>query len=106
MADQEQTADREIARKCGVQAVAVLFERRPRRIERFGGPTQIARCEGNLGFGYHASRASDGFFRGECAPGTSQQFFRAWKIAELCHRDATERESRRVIPQGDSLQGA
>jgi hypothetical protein len=82
------------------------LERRSRCIERFSGPTQVARGEGNLGLGHHASGARDGFFRSECARGTSQEFFRAWEIAELCHRDAAQRESRRVVPQGDSLQGA
>jgi len=91
MTNQEQTADREITRECGVQTVAVLFERRSRCIERFSGPTQVTRCEGNLGLGHHASRARDDFFRSECASGTSQELFRAREIAKLCHRDATQR---------------
>ena len=44
--------------------------------------------------------------RSECARGTSQEFFRPREVAELCHRDAAQRESRRVVPQRDSLQCA
>jgi hypothetical protein len=39
-------------------------------------------------------------------PGTSQESLSSNKIAELRHRDASKRESRRIVAQGNPLQGA
>ena len=40
--DQEKAPDLEIPRMCGVHPVAVLVERRPRRLERLRRPAQVA----------------------------------------------------------------
>ena len=90
----------------GVDPVAVRLERCPRCLERLGRPTQVARDKRNLGFGNDASRAGDGLFRTERTYRTSQERLRSDEIAELCHRDASKRERRRIIAQGHPLQGA
>ena len=90
----------------GVQPVAVLLERRPRRVERFRRPAQVARDERDLGLGDDAPRAGNGLFRTEGARRASQESLRSNEIAELRHRDTAKRESRRVVAQGDPLQCA
>ena len=47
-----------------------------------------------------ASRGAEG------ARGASQQRLRASEIAELRHRDPSQRERGRVVAEGDALQGA
>ena len=86
--------------------VAVLLERRPRRVERLRGPAQVARDERDLGLGDDAPRAGHGLLRTEGTRRPSQESLRANEIAELRHRDASQRESRRVVAQGDPLQCA
>src|SRR5262249_49157720 len=56
--DQQKAPNLEMLRMRGVRPVAVPFERRLRRIERLGGPAQVARGEGNLSLGNDAPRAS------------------------------------------------
>ena len=104
--DQEQAPDLEMARMRGVQPVAVRFERRPRRVERLGGPAEVARDQRDLGLGDDAPRAGHGLSRTEGARRASQQRLRANEIAELRHRDAAQRERRRVVAQRDPLQRA
>ena len=104
--DQKQAADLEIARVRGVDAIAVRLERRARGVERLRGPAQIARDERDLGLGDDAPRARDGLSRTERARRASQQRLRAHEIAELRHRDASQRERRRVVAQRDALQRA
>ena len=104
--DQEQAPDLEIPRMRGVHPVAVLFERRPRRVERLRGPAQVARDERDLGLGDDAPRAGHGLLRTEGARRASQESLRANEIAELRHRDAAQRERRRVVAQGDPVQRA
>ena len=53
-----------------------------------------------------ASRAGHRLFRTEGARRTSQESLRSNEIAELRHRDASQRERRRVVTQGDPLQCA
>jgi hypothetical protein len=89
-----------------IYAVAMLFERRPGRVESFRRPGQIARDERNLGFGDDAPRAGHSLFRTERARSTSQEYLRSYKIAELRHRDASKREPGRIVPQRNSLQCA
>jgi predicted dithiol-disulfide oxidoreductase (DUF899 family) len=104
--DQEEAPDLEIPRICGVHPVAMLFERRPRRIERLRRPAQVARDERDLGLGDDTPRPGHGFFRPERARRPSHESLRANKIAELRHRDAAQRERRRVVAQGDPVQCA
>jgi len=104
VADQKKSPDFKIARKSGVQAVAMRFEGRPRSVEHFHGPAQIARSERDFGLGYYASRAGDGFFRTEDARRIPQEFLRPHEIAKLRHRDSAKRKRRRIVAQRDSLQ--
>jgi len=90
----------------GVDPVAVLFERHPRRVEHLRRPAQVARDERDLGLGDDAPRSGHGLFRTEGTRSTSQERLRSNEIAELRHRDASKRESRRVVAQGDPLQCA
>src|SRR5271166_3232038 len=90
----------------GVHPVAVLFERRPRRVERLRRPAQIARDERDLGLGDDTPRAGHGLFRTEGARRTSHESLRSNEIAELGHRDAAKCQRRRVVAQGDPVQCA
>ncbi|MEA2725954.1 MAG: hypothetical protein QOF70_429, partial [Acetobacteraceae bacterium] len=104
--DQEQAPDLEIPRMRGVHPVAVRFERRPRCVERLRRPAQVARDECDLGLGDDTSRSGHRLFRTERARRTSQESLCSNEIAELRHRYTTQRERRRVVAQGDPLQGA
>jgi Beta-galactosidase len=80
--------------------------RAPRRVERLRRPTQVARDERDLGLGDDAPRAGHSLFRTEGARSTSHESLRSNEVAELRHRDASKRERRRVVAQGDPLQCA
>ena len=90
----------------GVRAVAVLFERHLRGLERLDRPIEIARDERDLGLGNDASRTGDGLARTEGARRAPQQRLGAGEIAELRHRDAAQRQRRRIVAQGDVVQRA
>ena len=94
--DQEEAPGLQIPRVRGFCPVAVPFERRPCRVEGLRRPAQDARDERDLGLGDDAPRAGHGLFRTEGTRGTSQERLRPSEIAELRHRDAAKRESRRV----------
>ena len=100
-ADQEEAPDLEIPRMGGVHPVAVLFQRRPRGVERLRRPAQVAADEGDLGLGDDTPRAGHGLFRTEGARRTSHESLRSNEIAELRHRDASKCQRRRVVTQGD-----
>ena len=104
--DQKKAPDLEIARMGGVRLIAVLLEGCPRRVERLGGPAQVARGERNLGLGDHAARAGHGLLRTEGAGGAPQQRLGADEVAELGHRDAAKGERRGIVAQGDPVEGA
>ena len=104
--DQEEAPDLEIPRVRGVYPVGVGFERRPRRVERLRRPAEVARDERDLGLGDDTPRAGHGLFGTEGTRSTSQENLRSNEIAELRHRNASKRESRRVVAQGDPLQCA
>jgi hypothetical protein len=106
MPDQEEAPDFEIPRMRGVHPVAVRFERRPCRVERFRRPVQVTRDERDLGLGDEAPRASHGLFRTEGTRRTSQESLRSNEIPELRHRNATKRKRSRVVAKGDPLQCA
>jgi len=104
--DQEEAPDLEIPRVGGVDAIAVLFERRARSVERPCGPAQIPRTERDLGLGNHAPCSGHDLSRAEGTHGATQENLCSNEIAELSHRDASKRESGRVVAQGDPLQCA
>ena len=104
--DQKQAPDLEMARMRGIHPVAVRFERRARRVERLRGPAEVARDERDLGLGDDAARAGHRLFRTEGARRAAHQSPRPIEIAELRHRDAAQRERRRVLAQRDPVQCA
>ena len=90
----------------GICMVAVRFERGSRCIECLRRPAQVARDERDLGLGDDAPRTGHRLFRTEGARRTSHESLRANEIAELGHRDAAQRERRRILAQGDPVQRA
>ena len=89
-----------------VHPVAMCHERRARRVERLGGPTEVARDERDLGFGHDAPGAGHRLFRTKGARRSSQQALCPNQIAELRHCDASKRERRRIVAQSDPVQRA
>src|SRR4029077_6132261 len=85
---------------------AVLFERRPRCVERLGRPAQLARDERDLGLGDDAPRAGHRLPRAKGARRTSEESLRANEIAQLGHRDAAKRKRGRIVAQRDTVQRA
>jgi hypothetical protein len=69
-------------------------------------PAQVARDKRDLGLGDHTPRPGHGLFRTEGAARSSQENLRSNEIAEPSHRDASKRERRRVLAQGDPVQCA
>ena len=104
-ADQQQPADLEIARiaaltrsPCSSSVAGAVSSASP------ASPGRARR--GKLGFGNDASCAGYGLFRTEATCRAPHERFGANEIAELRHRDAAQRERRRVVSQGDPLQRA
>jgi hypothetical protein len=102
--DQQVPPRFEIAGGRGVRPIAMRFERSPRRAECLDGPTQIAQNERNLSFGDDASCTGCRLVRTKGTGRTSQQLLRPRKIAELRHRDATQRKRWCIVTQCDALQ--
>ena len=75
--------------------VAVHFERRPRCVERLRRPSEVARDRAiSASATIHLARATASF-RTEPARRSSQESLRSNEIAELRHRDASQREGGR-----------
>jgi hypothetical protein len=102
--DQEQASDLEIARMRGIDAVAVRFKRHARCTEHLRRPGEVARDQCDLGLGNDTPRAGYRLFRTEGARGISKEQLRPNEIAELRHSEASKRERRSVVAQGDPLQ--
>src|SRR6266567_7274340 len=90
----------------GIYAVTMLLERCPRCVEHLPRPVQVARDERDLRLGDDTPRAGHRLLRAEGARRTSHKSLRSNEIAELCHRDASKREGRRIVAQGDPVQCA
>jgi hypothetical protein len=101
--NQEEAADFEMPRVCGVYPIAMSFKRRPRRLQRFRRPAKLTRDERDLGFSDNAPRAGHGLIRTEGPRRSSQEDFCPRKIAETRHCDASERERSSVIAQCDPI---
>jgi hypothetical protein len=90
----------------GVLQVAVSSERAQRLGERPGWPGEIAGRQRHLRLCREAARAFDRLPRSEAPSRPSQQLTRPPQVTELRHRDAPQRERRRIVPQGDELERA
>ncbi len=69
------------------------------RRERLGRPAEITRDEGDLGLGDGATRPRPRLARAEGAAGPLQEVLGAHEIAELRHRDAAQRQRRRILAE-------
>lgn len=90
----------------GIGEIAMACERRLRAGKSLGRPAEVARDQRDLSLGHHASGAGDRLSRPEGARGAAQQRLRFGEIAELRHRDAAQRQRRRIVAQCDAVQGA
>ena len=104
--DEQQAAHGKVACVRSVGAIAMRVERVTRSGEAFLPPAKIARCQRHFGFGHHTACARHELARAESARGPTQQRFRAIEIAQLRHRDATQRQRRGIVSQRYALQGA
>jgi hypothetical protein len=104
--DQKKAPDFEIPRVSGVHPIAMQLERRTCRVQRLRRPLEVTRGEPNLRFRENTPSAGDRLFRFEGGGRTPQVIFRANVIAVLRHRDAAQRERRRVFAQVDAVQRA
>lgn len=103
-ANEKKTPDFEVPRMRRVHPVAMLFERGARRFKRLRRPAEIPRDQRDLGLSNDASCTGHGLFWAEGARGLLQKGPRPDEIAELSHRDAPERKSRRVVAQRNPVQ--
>jgi len=90
----------------GVGPVATSLKRLVRRVERLHRRSEVTRHQRNLRFSDRATRLRDGLPRAEGARRAPEQGLGAVKIAELRHRDAAQRQRRRIVAQGDVIQRA
>jgi hypothetical protein len=82
----------------------MLFERRPRRVERLRRPAQVARGERDLGLGDDTPCAGYDLFRTEGARRPSHESLCSNEITEPGHCDASKRKRRRIVAQSDPVQ--
>ena len=104
MSEQQEAAGFEITGMRGVDFIAVRLENRPRLIQGFRRPAEIARDECDLGLGDDTSRTGNSLFRTEGASGTAYERSRSHEIAQLGHRNAPKRQCRRVVAQRHPIQ--
>ena len=103
-ADQDEAPQLDVAGMRCVDAVAMGFERCARGVERLRGPAQVARSERDLRFGDDAACARDDVLRAKGPGRAPDQCAGLGEITELRHRDASQRERGRVVPQGDAVE--
>jgi hypothetical protein len=103
--DKKEISNLEITRVGSIYRVAMCLQRRSRRVKRPRWPAQVARDERDLGLGNDAPRAVHSLFRPKGARGTPQERLRSNEIPQLRHCNASKRPSRRIVAQGNSLQG-
>jgi hypothetical protein len=90
----------------GVGAVPVLFQRERCRHQHAGQSGELAQRQGHFAFGHHAAGARELLAGAERAARAPQQVARHREFAQLRHRDAAQRQRRRVVAQGHALEGA
>ncbi len=105
-AEQQQPAHRDQTCVRRVGAIGVRLERGRSRSQRARRAAQIAHRERHLRLCDDAARTRQLLVRTEAARGAPQQLASARVLAELRHRDAAQRERRRIVAQRDALQRA
>ena len=106
MTDQDETSDLDIARVCRVDMIAVCLQCHACRVEGPGRPAEIARGECHFGRRDDASCARDRLPRAEGATRAAKERLRSREIPELRHRDAAQGETRAILTQRNTIQGA
>jgi hypothetical protein len=105
-AEQQQAAHGDQLRVQRIGAIVPRRERRRRRRQRARRSAQVAHRQRHLGLGDDAARARELLVRAESARRPLDQLARAAMLAELRHRDAAQRQRRRVLAQADALERA
>jgi hypothetical protein len=105
-ADEKEATRLDGLRVRGIDPISVPLQRFARGLERARRPGQVACRQRDLGLRHDALRAGHLLPWAERARGVSQQRPRALEIAQLRHRDASERQRRGVVSQGHALQRA
>jgi len=88
-----------------VGMIGARLERSRRRRQRARRAAQVAHGQLHLRLGNDAARARQLLVGAEAAGGAPQQLAGARVLAELGHGDAAQGEGRRVVAQGDPLEG-
>jgi len=97
MSEQQLAPGFEITGVRSVSPIAVRLEDLPSLIQHLRRPTEIARYKRNLGLSYHTARAGNRLFRAEGTRSAADECARPHQIAQLRHRDASQRKRRGVI---------
>ena len=87
-----------------VGMVGARLERRRCCCEGTRRPAEVAHGQRDFGFGDDTARTRQLLMRAEAARGAAQQLACPTMLAELRHRDAAQRERRRVVAQGHALE--
>ena len=104
LTEQKRTAGLEMASVHGIEAIAVLFQRGLGCGELFHWPTQLSGDKGDLGLSDHTAGVGEGLFgtKGSCGP--LQKMLGLGQITQLCHGDASQRQSGCVLAQRHAIQ--
>jgi hypothetical protein len=106
IADQHEPANELEPGKRGIFSVARLLQDFRGSFEPSACRDQIATRERDLRLRGEAAGPTRRIARAELASCPGQELSRARKFSELCHGDATKRESGRIVAQRDSPQGS
>jgi hypothetical protein len=105
-AQQQQLAHGDEPRLQGVGVVGVGFERGQRGGQRARRGAEVAHGQRHFRLGHDAAGPRQFLVRAEAPGGALEQFARARVLAEPGHGNAAQRQRRRVVAQGDMLEGA
>ena len=105
-AEQQQPAHRDQTCLQRVGAIGARLERGRRGRQRARRAAEVAHGEGHLGLCDDTAGTRQLLVGTEAAGGAPEQLAGARVLAELGHGDAAQGERRRVVAQGDALEGA
>ncbi len=103
--EQQQPAHRDQACVQRVGAIGTRLERGGRGRQRARRATEIAHRQRHFGLRHDAAGARQLLVRAEAARGAPQQLAGTRVLAELRHRDAAQRQRRRVVAQAHAFEG-
>ncbi|BDD91010.1 hypothetical protein PanNE5_04500 [Pandoraea sp. NE5] len=105
LAEQHEAAGKDQMRKHGIGDVRMRKQHSGGGVERSRRPAKVTHGERDFGVGDYTSSACQGLMRAEATRRPLEQLSRAGKLAQLCHRDAAQRECWRIVAQRDPTQG-